>query len=127
TFFSVVTISVYDFEILIYISPKQNRVTKKISLDPFLNKTGDVWHAFLKGDFENMLYGYMFDGKFSPEEGHCYDSSRILLDPYAKAVVSRGEFGALGPEENCWPQMAGMVPSSRDEVSSYNFNHCTLL
>ncbi|PIA43914.1 hypothetical protein AQUCO_01800158v1 [Aquilegia coerulea] len=94
---------------------QENRVTKKIHLDPLLNKTGDVWHAFLKGDFENMLYGYMFDGKFSPEEGHCYDSSRILLDPYAKAVVSRGEFGALGPEENCWPQMAGMVPASSDE------------
>ncbi|KAK6272901.1 hypothetical protein POUND7_009984 [Theobroma cacao] len=94
---------------------QQNRVTEQISLDPLTNKTGDVWHVFLRGDFKDMLYGYIFDGKFSPEKGHYYDSSKILLDPYAKAVISRGEFGALGPEDNCWPQMACMVPSSEDE------------
>ncbi|XP_030949497.1 uncharacterized protein LOC115973375 [Quercus lobata] len=77
---------------------------------------GDVWHVFLKGDFKHMLYGYKFDGKFSPDEGLYYDSSRILLDPYAKAVISRGEFGALGADGNCWPQMACMEPSFDDEV-----------
>ncbi|TYH75297.1 isoamylase 1, chloroplastic isoform X1 [Gossypium raimondii] len=94
---------------------QQNRVTEQIPLDPLANKTGDVWHVFLKGNFKDMLYGYIFDGEFSPEIGHYYDSSRILLDPYAKAVISRGEFGALGPEDNCWPQMAGMVPTSEDQ------------
>lgn len=53
-----------------------------------INRTGDVWHVFLKGDLEDVLYGYKFDGKFSPEEGHRYDASRILLDPYAKVSVS---------------------------------------
>lgn len=62
----------------------QGMVTEQISLDPLTNKTGDVWHVFLKGNYENMLYGYKFDGKFSPDEGHFYDYSRILLDPYAK-------------------------------------------
>ncbi|XWS52299.1 hypothetical protein CRYUN_Cryun11dG0056100 [Craigia yunnanensis] len=94
---------------------QQNRVTEQISLDPLTNKTGDVWHVFLRGDFKDMLYGYIFGGKFSPEKGHYYDSSRILLDPYGKAVISRGEFGALGPEDNCWPQMACMVPTSEDQ------------
>ncbi|GMH03154.1 hypothetical protein Nepgr_004993 [Nepenthes gracilis] len=94
---------------------QENRVTEPISLDPLTNKTGDVWHVFLKGNFEDMLYGYQFDGPFCPEEGHYYDSSCILLDPYAKAAISRGEFGVLGPDGNCWPQMAGMIPSSNDE------------
>ncbi|XP_027340326.1 isoamylase 1, chloroplastic isoform X2 [Abrus precatorius] len=93
----------------------QNKVTEFVALDPLVNRTGAVWHVFLKGDFKDMLYGYKFDGKFSPQEGHYYDSSRILLDPYAKAVISRGEYGALGPDGNCWPQMAGMVPSDDDE------------
>ncbi|XP_075092884.1 isoamylase 1, chloroplastic-like isoform X2 [Nicotiana tabacum] len=92
----------------------QKRVTVQIFLDPLANKTGDVWHVFLKGDFENMLYGYKFDGKFSPE-GHFFDSSQIVLDPYAKATVSRGEYGVLGPEDDCWPLMAGMVPSAADQ------------
>ena len=62
----------------------QNRVTEKIFLDPLTNKTGDVWHVHLKGDFKDMLYGFKFDGSFSPEEGHYYDPSQIVLDPYAK-------------------------------------------
>lgn len=62
----------------------EKRVTEQIFLDPLANKTGDVWHVFLKGDFENMLYGYKFDGKFCPEAGHYFDSSQIVLDPYAK-------------------------------------------
>lgn len=62
----------------------QNSLTEQISLHPQTNKTGDVWHIFLKGDFKDMLYAYKFEGKFSPQEGHYYDSSQILLDPYAK-------------------------------------------
>lgn len=62
----------------------QKRVTEEIPLDQLTNKTGDVWHVFLKGDFTDMLYGYKFSGEFCPEEGHYYDSSQILLDPYAK-------------------------------------------
>ncbi|OMO79846.1 hypothetical protein CCACVL1_13367 [Corchorus capsularis] len=39
----------------------------------------------------------------------------ISLSDLQQAIISRGEFGALGPEDNCWPQMACMVPSSEDE------------
>lgn len=31
-------------------------------------------------------------------------------------MISRGEYGVLGPEDNCWPQMACTVPSNDDEV-----------
>ncbi|KAJ4709190.1 isoamylase 1, chloroplastic-like [Melia azedarach] len=94
---------------------QKNTVTEEISLDPLANKTGDVWHVFLKGDFKDMLYGYKFEGKFSPEEGQYYDPTKIVLDPYGKAVISRGQFGVLGPDDNCWPQMACMLPTSEDE------------
>jgi isoamylase len=30
-------------------------------------------------------------------------------------VISRGTYGVLGAEGNCWPQMAGMVPDLEDE------------
>ncbi|KAF6141770.1 hypothetical protein GIB67_027948 [Kingdonia uniflora] len=104
---------------------QEKKVTAQINLDPSKNKTGDVWHVFLKGDLGDMLYGYKFDGKFSPEEGCYYDSSRILLDPYAKAAISRGEYGSIGPEDNCWPQMAGMIPSSDEEKACFIISpHC---
>ncbi|KAJ6673192.1 GLYCOGEN DEBRANCHING ENZYME [Salix viminalis] len=75
----------------------ENRVTEQIFLDPLTNKTGD------------------FDGSFSPEEGHYYDPSQIVLDPYAKAVISKEDFGVLGPDDNCWPQMACIIPTSDDK------------
>lgn len=59
-------------------------MNEQITLNPLTNKTGDVWHVFVKGNFQNMLYGYKLNGKFSPEEGHYFDSSKVLLDPYAK-------------------------------------------
>ncbi|GER41762.1 glycogen debranching enzyme [Striga asiatica] len=93
----------------------EKRVTEQIALNPLTNKTGDVWHIFLKGNFEDMVYGFKFGGIFSPEDGLYFDSSKVLIDPYAKAVVSRGEYGALGPDEDCWPQMACIVPSTNDE------------
>ncbi|KAL9377191.1 hypothetical protein Peur_031311 [Populus x canadensis] len=93
----------------------ENRVTEQFFLDPLTNKTGDVWHVHLKGDFKDMLYGYKFDGSFSSEEGHYYDPSQIVLDPYAKAVISRGDFGVLGSDDNCWPQMACMIPPADDK------------
>ena len=35
---------------------------------------------------------------------------------FSQAVISRGEFGALGPNDNCWPQMAGMVPTANEKI-----------
>ena len=105
----------------------QDRVTEQIFLDPLRNKTGDVWHVFLKGNFENMLYSYKFDGKFSPEEGHYYESSRMLLDPYAKVsswyrgiclkLVFRVLFGILLLLPFALEQDISLLPQSR----SYSF------
>lgn len=92
----------------------EERVTEQIELNPLTNKTGDVWHVFVKGDFQNMLYGYRLGGKFSPKEGHYFNSSQILLDPYAKVIVSRKEYGALRKSDECWSPMACSVPSTTD-------------
>ena len=37
-------------------------------------------------DYENLEYGYRFDGRFVPEKGYRFDRNKILLDPYAKLV-----------------------------------------
>ncbi|CAD6264731.1 unnamed protein product [Miscanthus lutarioriparius] len=90
---------------------KADTVTEEVPLDPLLNRTGNVWHVFIHGDqLHDMLYGYRFDGVFSPERGQYYDVSNVVVDPYAKAVVSRGQYGVPAPGDNCWPQMAGMIP-----------------
>ena len=44
-------------------------------------------------DYENIEYGFRMDGPFQPEEGHRFDKSKILLDPYAKLIVGRDVWG----------------------------------
>ncbi len=44
-------------------------------------------------DYENIEYGYRMDGPFDPKEGHRFDTSKILSDPYAKALGGRDVWG----------------------------------
>jgi isoamylase len=44
-------------------------------------------------DYENVEYGYRMDGPYDPAAGHRYDASKILLDPYAKAIGGRDVWG----------------------------------
>ncbi|MDD3859793.1 MAG: glycogen debranching protein GlgX [Bacteroidales bacterium] len=40
-------------------------------------------------DYENLEYGYKMSGPYDPVAGHIFDSSKILSDPYAKAIGGR--------------------------------------
>lgn len=44
-------------------------------------------------DFENVEYGFRMDGPFEPRDGHRFDPSKVLLDPYAKAIGGRDTWG----------------------------------
>jgi glycogen operon protein len=54
--------------------------------DAALNRTGDVWHVWVKGIRSGQLYAYRVDGPYSPEEGHRFNFKRLLLDPAAAAI-----------------------------------------
>lgn len=58
-----------------------------ISLDPQRHRSGDVWHARLTGELRGKSYALRAEGLWDPEQGHRFDSSRLLLDPYALASV----------------------------------------
>jgi len=47
---------------------------------------GDVWHAYLPGISPGQKYGYRVAGPYDPASGHRCDPSKLLLDPYAKAI-----------------------------------------
>ena len=60
---------------------------KIVDLDPVRNRTGDVWHVWVPGISAGQLYGYRVDGPYLPEEGHRFNSHKLLLDPYARAIA----------------------------------------
>lgn len=66
----------------------------EIELDTKMNKTGDIWHVCVEDlPRYGVLYGYRIDGPRGWKGGHRFDSSVVLLDPYAKLIEGRRIFG----------------------------------
>ncbi|MDO5510724.1 MAG: glycogen debranching protein GlgX [Weeksellaceae bacterium] len=71
-----------------------------IPLDPKNNRSYYYWHIFIPRAGINQLYGYRVDGACKPQEGFLHDKSKVLVDPYAKAIVGNydrklaNEYGA---------------------------------
>jgi isoamylase len=49
--------------------------------------TDAVWHCFLPNVGSGQLYAYRVHGPYEPEEGHRFNESKTLLDPYARAIA----------------------------------------
>ncbi|MGI5836231.1 MAG: glycogen debranching protein GlgX [Chloroflexota bacterium] len=49
--------------------------------------TAFVWHGYVPSLRPGQLYGYRVYGPFAPEEGYRFNPSKLLIDPYAKALA----------------------------------------
>ncbi|MBL8538844.1 MAG: glycogen debranching enzyme GlgX, partial [Betaproteobacteria bacterium] len=49
--------------------------------------TNGVWHCYLPQARPGTLYGYRVHGRYAPEQGHRFNPHKLLIDPYAKALV----------------------------------------
>jgi glycogen operon protein len=52
-----------------------------------MEQTDEVWHCFLPEARPGQLYGYRVFGPYDPEKGLRFNSSKLLLDPYARAIA----------------------------------------
>jgi len=83
-----------------------------IHLDRKQNKTFYYWHVFVSGIGAGQIYAYRVHGPFAPERGHRFDGNKVLLDPYAKAVVGWEHYSreaAIRPGDNCAQALRGVV------------------
>jgi isoamylase len=72
---------------------------------PMTEQTDQVWHVFLPEARPGQLYGFRVAGPYDPPRGLRFNSSKLLLDPYAKAVAgdvnwSDEMFGYVVGDEN---------------------------
>lgn len=57
-------------------------------------KIGDVYSMIVFGlDIDEFEYAYRIDGPYVRDQGHIFDKSKILLDPYARAVTGQKIWG----------------------------------
>lgn len=101
-------------ELLLFDSPDAPKPARVIQFDPKQNKTFYYWHVFVANIGEGQVYAYRVYGPFTPEKGHRFDSTKVLLDPYAKAVVGWENYSreaAIYPGDNCAQALRGVVVS----------------
>jgi len=70
-------------ELCLFESPGQAKESQRIRLR---ERTNGVWHIYLPGIGPGQLYGYRVHGPYAPNEGLRFNSNKLLLDPYAKAI-----------------------------------------
>ena len=58
-------------------------------------RTDGVFHGSFMGIGPGQVYGFRAHGPWAPERGHRFNPAKLLLDPYAKAVI--GNFRWAGP------------------------------
>jgi isoamylase len=117
--FSVFSQNAAAIELLLFSTPQDTHPTHVIPLDPPYHKTYYYWHVFIPELEAGQIYGYRVYGEYAPEIGDRFDKTKVLLDPYAKAVVGQESYdrqAAVDRGNNCPQALKGVVvdPSTYD-------------
>jgi glycogen operon protein len=71
-------------ELCLFDSPMARSESHRIPLPEYTNQ---VWHGYLRDVRPGQTYGYRVHGPYDPARGMRFNSAKVLLDPYAKAIV----------------------------------------
>ncbi len=107
-------------ELLLFDEPTAPQPARVIKLSPQVNRTFFYWHIFVKNLKPGQVYAYRAYGPFSPKQGHRFDGSKVLLDPYAKDIVGDEIYdreAARTNGDNCAKALRGVVV----DTSSYDW------
>ncbi len=87
TNFSIFSRTAASIELLLFDNVDDARPSCVIPIDPLANRTYHYWHVFVPGVKAGQVYGFRAFGPFQPDRGLRFDPSKLLLDPYARAIV----------------------------------------
>nr|MBA3531756.1 glycogen debranching protein GlgX [Ardenticatenales bacterium] len=104
-------------ELLLFDHAEASRPTRVIRLDPTTNRTFYYWHTFVPDLRAGQLYGFRAHGPYIPEEGQRFDPSKVLLDPYSRAVMYGDNYSREAAThvgyDNCAEAMKSVVVDPR--------------
>src|SRR6185503_3664911 len=70
-------------DLCLFDQSEQSKESHRIRLE---ERTDQVWHAYLPEVRPGQMYGYRVHGPYEPMAGHRFNPSKLLIDPYAKAL-----------------------------------------
>jgi len=82
-------------DLLLFDGVNDTHPSRVVTLDPQGHRTYHYWHVFLTGVAAGQLYGYRVHGPWDPSRGLVFDPSKILLDPYGRAVAMAEGSGSM--------------------------------
>lgn len=82
--FALFTENATRVELCLFYNGMNTQEHTRITLPEY---TDHVWHGYLPDVGPGQLYGYRVYGPHAPEQGHRFNPHKLLLDPYAKAIV----------------------------------------
>ncbi len=85
--FSIFSRTATGMELLFFDAVDDARPSRVIPIDPLTNRTYHYWHVFVPGIGAGQIYGFRAYGPFGPDRGLRFDPSKLLLDPYCRAIV----------------------------------------
>jgi len=101
-------------DLLLFDRENDARPARVIPIECTANRSYHYWHVFVPGVRPGQIYGYRVHGPFDPASGARFDPSKLLLDPYARAVVVPTEYereAACGDGDNTANAMKSVVVS----------------
>ncbi|MBE9109693.1 glycogen debranching protein GlgX [Nodosilinea sp. LEGE 07298] len=104
-------------DLLLFEADDLAQPSRVITLDPKWNRTFYYWHLFVPGLRSGQIYAYRVHGPFDPAHGHRFDATKVLLDPYARAIVGDDTYdraAAIGLGDNCATALKGVVVDTRN-------------
>ncbi|GAB3552616.1 glycogen debranching protein GlgX [Spirosoma fluminis] len=63
-----------------------NKPDEEVIRFRLIERTEMIWHIYVEGLGPGQLYGYRVEGPHDPANGHYFNSHKLLLDPYARAI-----------------------------------------
>jgi isoamylase len=96
--FSVFSKHATSVTLLLYFPGEMDPLVE-FPFDPHLNRTGDVWHAFLFGLNPGIHYAFRMER--TPNENplvYRFDAQSILLDPYARVLSGHPSWSEHRPK-----------------------------
>jgi hypothetical protein len=85
--FSLFTRHATGVELLFFDREDDATPSRTVPIGPATNRTYHYWHVFVPRVAPGQLYGYRVLGPSDPPRGQQFDSTKVLLDPYARGVV----------------------------------------
>ncbi len=74
-------------ELLLFEEPTDKKPVFTYVFDPEDNRSYSFWHVKVVGATAGMGYAYRVDGPDEPQNGHRFDRSKVLVDPYSRINV----------------------------------------